>query len=207
MDIHYLGEAGMFVQIIEGRTNDAEGLARRGETWQTEVGAGAVGYLGVTAGATADGRAITIARFESEEAARANSARPEQSTWWAETEKYYDGPVTFTESSDTSELLGGGSNDAGFVQIMKVSGIDRAQVERLDESLERFASFRPDLLGGLRVWTGADSYVEAAYFTSEAAARAGEQKEPPAELAAMLSEFQQVLATTEFLDLSNPYVA
>ena len=48
----------MFVQIIEGRTNDAEGLARRGESWQAEVGQGATGYLGVTAGATADGRAI-----------------------------------------------------------------------------------------------------------------------------------------------------
>ena len=42
----------MFVQIIEGRTNDAKALAERGEAWQSDVGAGAVGFLGVTAGAS-----------------------------------------------------------------------------------------------------------------------------------------------------------
>ena len=68
----------MFVQIIEGRTTDAEALRQRGKVWADEVGPGAVGFLGVTAGVTADGRAITIARFESEAQARANGDRPEQ---------------------------------------------------------------------------------------------------------------------------------
>ena len=74
----------MFVQIIEGKARDAEGLKRQGDRWAEEVGPGAVGFLGVTSGVTADGRAITIARFESEEAAKANAARPEQSAWWSE---------------------------------------------------------------------------------------------------------------------------
>ena len=30
----------MFVQIIEGKTKDVEGLMRQGERWQSEVGAG-----------------------------------------------------------------------------------------------------------------------------------------------------------------------
>jgi hypothetical protein len=193
----------MFVQIIEGRTDDAEGLRRQVDRWQAEVRPGATGYLGVTAGVTADGRSIAIVRFESEAAARANSDRPEQSAWWSETEKYL-GDVSFTESSDVTPFLGGGSDTAGFVQVMKVSGVDRAKVERLDASFEPFGNLRPDLLGGLRIWTGPDSYVEAAYFTSEAEARKGEQTELPEELQATMAEFQEIVAKTEFLDLTDP---
>jgi len=196
----------MFVQIIEGRTNDADGIKRQGDRWQTEVGPGAAGFLGVTSGVTADGRAITIARFESEELARANSARPEQSAWWAEMEKYYDGEVTFTESTDVQEFLGGGSNDAHFVQIMKSTGVDRDRMGRLDEQFEKFAGLRPDLIGSFRVWTGADRCIEANYFTSEADARAGEQQELPAEVQALMSEFQDLMQNTEFLDLSDPQI-
>jgi hypothetical protein len=194
----------MFVQIIEGRTGDAEGMMRQGERWQSDVKSGAVGYLGVTAGVTDDGRAITIARFESEQAARANSERPEQGAWWSEMVKYFDGDPSFTESSDVQELLGGGSNDAGFVQVMKSRGVDRARMARLDEQLARFASVRPDLLGGIRVWTGPDSCLEVNYFSSEAEAREGEKKDLPPELQEMMGEFQELMQNTEFLDLRNP---
>jgi hypothetical protein len=196
----------MFVQVIEGRTTDKDGLARQLERWEADVRPGAIGYLGVTSGVSDDGRSIALVRFESEEAARANSERPEQSAWWAETEKYYEGDVTFSESSDTTEYLGGGSDDAGFVQIMKVAGVDRAKVERLDSGFDDYASLRPDLLGGLRVWTGPDRYVEAAYFTNEAEARAGEQAELPEELQASMAEFQEIMANTEFIDLKDPWL-
>jgi hypothetical protein len=64
--------------------------------------------------------------------------------------------------------------------------------------------FRPDLIGGLRVWVGGDRYVEAAYFTSEAEARAHESDEPPAELMGDAQEFQEMMAGVEFLDLKDP---
>jgi hypothetical protein len=194
----------MFVQIIEGKARDAEGLKRQGDRWAEEVGPGAVGFLGVTSGVTADGRAITIARFESEEAAKANAARPEQSAWWSEMAKYYDGEPTFTESSDVEQFLAGGSNDAGFVQIMKSRGVDRARMAKLDKAFEKFASLRPDLIGGTRVWTGPDSLLEANYFTSEADARANETKEMPEEVQALMAEFGDMMQNTEFLDLSDP---
>ncbi len=95
--------------------------------------------LGVTSGATADGRAITIARFESEAVARTNSERPEQGAWWAETAKYYDGDAVFTETSDVEEFLGGGSNDAGFVQVMKSHDVDRDAMVRMDRMFEKHA--------------------------------------------------------------------
>jgi hypothetical protein len=145
-----------------------------------------------------------MARFESEAAARANSDRPEQSAWWAEMAKHYDGDPSFTESTDVGEVLGGGSNDAGFVQVMKSTGVDRARLAEMEEQFAQFASTRPDLIGGVRVWTGPDSCVEFNYFTSEAEARAGEKQELPPELQTMMAEFGDLMKNTEFLDLTDP---
>jgi hypothetical protein len=194
----------MFVQVIEGQVGDREGLRRQTERWMSELRPGATGFMGATEGITDDGHGITIVRFESAEAAKANSDRPEQGQWWAETEKYYDGQVSFHDSEDTDAMLGGGSNDAGFVQIMKGRG-DRDKLRALDTKFEQVAAdFRPDLLGGLRVWTGPDTYIEVAYFTSEAEARANENNEPPSEMMADFAEFQEMMANVEFLDLKDP---
>lgn len=194
----------MFVQIIEGRTTDAAGLRRQGERWQEELRPGAIGFVGVTSGVTPDGRAVTVVRFESQEAAEANAARPEQGNWWAETEKYYDGEVTFTNSTDTTTWMGGGSNDAGFVQVMKSNGVDRARVEAMDAALELHASERPDIIGGHRIWTGPGSCIDVAYFTSEAEARAGESAEMSPAVAEVMAEFDDVMGATEYLDLTEP---
>jgi hypothetical protein len=197
----------MFVQVIEGRVADREGLRRQLDRWTSELRPGAKGFLGSTAGVTDDGNAIAFARFESASDAEANNGRPEQGQWWAETEKCFDGEVTFTDSDDVETFLGGGSNDAGFVQVMKGSGVDRDQVHAMDAGFEEHApSFRPDLIGVLRVWTGPDSYAEVAYFTSEAEAREGETKEPPAELAEQMGEFQDLIARIEFRDLRDPWL-
>ena len=192
------------MQIIEGRTSDAAGLRRQGERWQAELRPGAAGFLGVTAGSATDGRSITIARFASERHARTNSDRPEQGAWWAETAKYYDGDISFTESTDVQELLAGGSDEAGFVQVMKISGVDRAGLERVDRELPRFASVRPDLIGVFRIWTGPTSCIDVNYFTSEAEARAAEARELPADLQPLMAEFQELTRNTEFLDLTDP---
>ena len=86
-------------------------------------------------------------------------------------------------------------------------GPGRAVVKDLDERFEKHAStWRPDLIGGLRVWTGEDSAVEVNYFTSEAAARENEKKEPPAELAELFAQYSDVIANTRFLDLRNPWL-
>jgi hypothetical protein len=196
-------EAAMFVQIIEGRTSDAARLTEQGDLWQREVRPGAIGYLGVTAGVTADGRAIAVVRFEDEASARANAERPEQTAWFQGMAQIYDGEPTFTESSDVTEWMGGGSDDAGFVQVMKSTAVDRAQMEKMDAAFAPFADQRPDLLGGVRIWTGPDSCVDVAYFTSQEEARKGEQAEIPDELKALMSEFQG-MGETEYLDLTDP---
>lgn len=194
----------MFVQIIEGQTTDADGLARQLERWIDELRPGADGFIGATAGVTADGNAISLVRFDSAAAARRNSERADQGDWWTETEKYYDGDVTFTESADVTEWLAGGSDDAGFVQVMKSTGVDRAAAEEMDTQFGEFAGIRPDIIGGYRVWTGPGTCVEVAYFTSEAEARAGEDVEMPEDLQRMMTELGEAMGTTEYLDLVEP---
>ena len=75
----------MYIQLIQGKVADEERLRRRLDQWESELMPGAVGYLGTTAGFCDDGTFVALARFESAEAARRNSQRPEQSAWWADT--------------------------------------------------------------------------------------------------------------------------
>ena len=74
----------MFVQVIQGKVKDPEQAHAALDRWSEELSAGAAGWLGSTAGVTEDGTFLATARFESEDAARANSERPEQDRWWSE---------------------------------------------------------------------------------------------------------------------------
>jgi hypothetical protein len=75
----------MFVQVVLGRAEDAAAVRRQWDRWATDLAPGAVGFVGATGGVTTDRRAVLVARFESENAARANAERPEQDSWWAAT--------------------------------------------------------------------------------------------------------------------------
>lgn len=197
----------MFVQVIRGRVTDVQGLRRQLDRWMEDLAPGATGWLGSTAGVAADGRSITFARFESADAARANSDRPEQGQWWTETEKCFAEAPTFAESEDVEEWLGGGTDDAGFVQFMSGAVTDRARLAAMDEAFnETAADVRPDVRGGVRVWTGGDAYVEAVYFTSEAEARANEAKELPPEMQKLFEEMGEVVGDVEYTDISDPWL-
>ena len=172
-----------------------------GERWQRDLRPGAIGYLGVTRASLPKVAPIAIVRFEDEASAPRMRQRPEQKAWFEDMAKLYDGEPTFTESSDVTEWMGGGSDDAGFVQIMKFTGADRAQVEKMDAALEPLADQRPDIIGGLRIWTGPDSCIDVAYFTTEEEARKGEQAEMPDEIKELMSEFEGEI---EYLDLTDP---
>jgi len=198
----------VFVQVIKGRVPQAARLRERSEVWESELRAGAAGFLGSTGGVTADGDAVLIARFAGRAAAEANSQRPEQGEWWAVTERQFAGDVTFGESEDVSLLMGGGSDAAGFVQIIESAEVDRAGLEAMDALYEKHAAgWRPEVLGGARVWTGPDSFVEAVYFSSEADARSGEGSEPPVELAAQMDEFRELMSRADFTDLTDPWLS
>ncbi|HEX2373242.1 MAG TPA: hypothetical protein VHO93_04610 [Actinomycetota bacterium] len=198
----------MFVQVIQGQVADA-GKARAAlERWAQEVAPGAEGWLGSTAGVTEDGRFIALARFESEEAARRNSDRPEQDRWWAETSRLFSGEATFKDSSDVTLDLVGEPDDAGFVQFIQGRGSDpdRAR-ELMAEDSPEWAGFRPDILGSVAVGHEGGAYTMAIYFTSEAEAREGERKELPPALQAQMEEMAALsVGEPEFFDLKEPWL-
>jgi hypothetical protein len=193
----------MFVQVIKGHTRDAEGMRRQHELWRDQVRPRAVGFMGGTAGVAEDGTVIVFARFADRASAQANSDRPEQDQWWAKTAKLFDGEPSFRESTDITTTFDGGSDDAGFVQIMEGSVTDRVKAEAMEtpELLEQLRAARPDLLGGVRVWFADGSFVEAAYFTSEEDARKGEAS---SEFTGPGEDFAAVYGEMTFTDLRDP---
>jgi hypothetical protein len=200
------GEGGtMFIQVIQGRVKDADALRRQLDRWREELMPGAAGYLGTTAGIADDGRFVGLARFESPEAAQANSDRAEQGAWWAELEKSFDGEPTFLNSTEVRTWLSGGSDDAGFVQVMQGTSPDVARMHELMTSrAEQIQQGRPEIIGGLLIDAGEGRYVHAIYFTSEDEARAGERKEIPDDLRAEMEEGMRLMGEVTYLDLHEP---
>jgi hypothetical protein len=198
----------MFVQVINGRTADPGGLRAAMDRWMQDLAPGAIGWLGSTAGVTEDGRAIAVARFESEESARRNSERPEQDQWWRETARVFEGEATFLDSSDVSVDLQGDPDRAGFVQIMQGRSIDPDRAKQLmSQDSDKWAAFRPDVLGSLSIAHQGGAYTMVMYFTSEAEAREGERKEIPPELKATMDEMDKLsTGEVEFFDLKEPQI-
>lgn len=198
----------MFVQVISGRVSDAAGLKEHFDTWMRDLAPGASGWLGSTSGVTEDGRFIALARFASEEDAQRNSDRPEQGEWWAGVEKLLDGEATFANSSDVMVDQVGDPDSAGFVQVMRGRTTDPERArELMNADQPDFASFRPDILGSVSVAHDGDAWTMAIYFTSEAEAREGEQKEPPPEIQEMMAEMDKLSAgEPEYFDLKDPWL-
>lgn len=198
----------MFVQVITGKTANAEQVHAAFDRWAEELAPGAEGWLGSTAGVTEDGRIVALARFESEEAAQHNNDRPEQGQWWAETSQLMDGEVIFRNSVNVMPDMHGDPDKASFVQIMQGEqgpNPDRAQ-ELMNQNSDEWAEFRPEVLGSLGISHSDNTWTMALYFTSEAEARAGEAKEPPQKLKAQMEEMDQLgVGEPEFFDLKDPW--
>ena len=196
----------MLVQAIQAKTSDAEALKGQLDRWAEELSPDAEGYLGTTAGVAQDDQFIALARFESEEAARANSERSEQGSWWEETSKHLEGDVTFHDCTDVWTYLEGGSDDAGFVQVLQGRVSDRDRFRSLQEELtENLQEERPEVLGMLEAWDG-DLVTTAVYFASEHTAREGEGKAIPEEVREKLDEMRSLAEDLAYLDLEEPWL-
>jgi hypothetical protein len=195
----------MFIQVIQGKVKDQAALRRNLDRWTQELMPDAVGYLGTTAGFTKDGTFVALARFESAEAAQANGDRPEQGAWWADMEKCFDGDVTFMDCDEVRTWLAGGSDDAHFVQIMEGHSDDVARMhEVMSSHPDELHKARPEILGGLMMDAGDGRYVDAFYFSSEEAARAGEKMEIPDDLRAEMDEGMRLMGDVSYFDLRDP---
>ncbi len=197
----------MFVQVIEATTSDPAAVRAAMDRWMQELAPGATGWLGSTAGMTPDGRMVAVVRFDTEEHARANSDRAEQGEWWAEMAKLFDSDPVFRDSTRVLVDVRGNPDDAGFVQVMQGGSSDPERAWKLmEEDDTDWSAFRPDILGSISIGHADGRWTMVNYFTSEAEARAGEQKEAPAELQKQMEELMSLsTGEPEFLDIPEPW--
>lgn len=197
----------MFVQVIHATVHDQLEIEAEQRRWQEELMPGAEGFLGTTGGITNDGRFIMVVRFSSADAARSNSRRKEQHDWWERFSSHLAGEATFHESSDITTYLGGGKDDARFVQVMqgRVRDVDAART--LNERMEQeMPAQRPDILGGLTATYDDGHFTDVVYFTSIEEARQNEkvmEENPPLEMQEWMSLLEGDLA---FFDLEDPWL-
>jgi len=197
----------MFIQVIQGKVADADRLRTSLDRWMTDLQPGAIGWLGSTGGVTDDGMFVMTVRFESADAARRNSERDEQGAWWAQAEKCFDGPVTFFDCPQVETWMQGGSDSAGFVQVMEGRTSDADRMKTVMNSFtDEIHRLRPEIIGATIALHGDGAYVETVYFTSEEQARQGESMAPPEEMADLMAEEQRLMGDVTYLDLHRPWL-
>ncbi|MCW2762239.1 MAG: hypothetical protein JWR85_2440 [Marmoricola sp.] len=198
----------MFIQIIQGRCHDADRMRQLTEEWHQELGPTAEGWLGGTYGLTDDGEFVAVVRFASREAAAKNSDRPEQGEWWQRMSDCFDGEVTFHDSDNAMLFLDGGSDDAGFVQIIQ-GRIDDPERFRhfMEQPMDALHEARPEIIGGTIAIEPDGWFTQTICFRTEQEAREGEHKEMPAEIREQFEEEMSHVQDMKYLDLHHPWFA
>ena len=198
----------MFIQIMQGKCRDEERLHRLSDEWRETLGPTAVGWLGGTYGVTDDGEFVGVVRFESKEAAMRNSARPEQGAWWQRMQECFDGDVTFHDCDDASIWLEGGSDDAGFVQVIQGRVTDPERFRRMmEQPMDTVHEQRPDIIGGTLAMQPDGWFTETIAFRSEAEAREGERKDMPEDVRREYEEQMSMMEDVTYMDLHHPWFA
>lgn len=199
------GSRDVFTQVIEGRVDDAAGLRRHLDLWVADLAPS--GWLGTTAGVTAEGDAIMIVRFATPADAQATSIRPEQDAWWRDTQPTFTSPVTFRDCADTEIYLAGESDEARFVQVIRAGVADPHRQNELARELEALLPrHRPEIIGMTIARHENGGMTQVVYFADEEQARRGERDEPTGELAGILAEWRDLLDQPRYLDLTDPWL-
>ena len=105
----------------------------------------------------------------------ANSARPEQTAWSEKMMALMDGPVEFHDCDDVTLMMDGGSDEAGFVQVIRGKVDDPERLKPMMTDTTMLHEMRPDILGGTLAIEDDGTFTETVFFTDEASARKGEQ--------------------------------
>jgi hypothetical protein len=192
----------MFIQIIQGKCTRQQECRDMGERWLRELAPGAEGWLGGTYGFTDDDQFMAIVRFESREAAAANSARPEQAAWWREMEPLFDGPVEFHDCDDVTLMMDGGSDEAGFVQVIRGKVNDPNTLKAMMSDTTQLHEMRPEILGGTLAIEADGTFTETVAFSDEESARKGEQTAMPDEVRQAM---ESAIRDVEYVDLHHPW--
>ena len=139
----------MFIQIIQGKCTRQDECREMGERWLRELAPGADGWLGGTYGFTDDDQFLAIVRFESQEAAArerrtARAGRLVVRRW----RRSSTVRSSSTTATDVTLMMDGGSDDAGFVQVIRGKVDDADTLKAMMTDTEQLHEMRPDILGG-----------------------------------------------------------
>lgn len=197
----------MFIQIIQGRCTRPDEVRALFDTWREELAQGATGWLGGTYGFTDDDVFVGVVRFESREAATANSARPEQGEWAERLMALMEGPVEFHDCDDVTLMMDGGSDTAGFVQVIRGKVAEPERLKALMTDTETLHELRPEILGGSLAFEDDGTFTETIAFTTEDAAREGERREMPEMPAEVRETLETAMQGATYYDLHHPWFA
>jgi len=116
--------------------------------------------------------------------------------------------VTFHDCDNAMIFLGGGADDAGFVQVMQGRLTDPERFRRFMElPMDMLQEARPELIGGVIAIEPDGQFTETVAFRSEDAAREGERKEMPAEMRQLWEDEMAQMQDVRYLDLHHPWFA
>lgn len=194
----------MFIQVMQGKCSRRDELRALAESWREGSGAGAIGWLGGTFGVTDDDDFLGVIRFTSREDAMANSARPETGEFAERMAALMEGPIEFHDCDDVMTWLAGGSDDAGFVQVIRGHTDDPARIKAMLDQTDDLREMRPEIIGGTLALEPDGTFYETIAFTDEESARKGEKLEPPAE---MRAELEAMMSGATYYDLHEPWFA
>ena len=194
----------MFIQMVQGACDQQDDMRMLVDDWCTEV-ADQPGWLGGTYGFTEDDHFVGVVRWDSKASCDDYCTREGAAWWWAAASELLHSKAEIHQSEDVTLMLQGGSDDAGFVQIMKGKVGDADLLRRISTDQEMTAMLhqaRPDIIGSTLLIEDDGSFVETISFTDEAAARAGEKQEMPAEAAA---DMEHAMQDVHYIDLHHPW--
>jgi hypothetical protein len=196
----------MFIRVIQGRATNPPGIRRDLGRWQRQLAADADGWLGSTTGITEDGWSITVVRFASEEQARRNSDRSEQREWWRDASQHL-ARVVFHDAPKVHTYRDGGSDQAGFVQVIQGHTDHMERMVSLGRDQEEVMAREAPHILGVTVAEHADrpgDFTQIVYFTSEQDARSYDQGAPIEEDEPAQEERRSLMTNLRCFDLRDP---
>ena len=198
----------MILTVGRFRVKDEPAARAAGERLYRELLPGRPGWLGAVVGRADDGSVVATGLWESEQERQASMDRPERQQWWQEFAASLEGDLEVAVYGNAELAMGALTAPIGFVQLIE------ARFREMPPALSDFQRVRPLLerhrpeISLMVLATDEDGQlVQLVGFTDEEAARAGEAKPRPDELAAMAEEVRSGFAgEPRFTDLRAPQV-
>jgi hypothetical protein len=197
----------VFIQILQGKCTRHDEMRAMADRWREELSEGAHGWLGGTYGFTDDDTFVGIVRFTDRAAAMANSERPEQGAWAEQMMALMDGPMEYHDCDDVTLMLNGGSDDAGFVQVIRGKIDDPERLKALMTDTDVLHEARPEIIGATLAIEADGTFTETVSFTDEAAARSAEARDMDGVPEEVRATIQEAMANATFYDLHHPWFA